>query len=225
MTCIMRSPAALVTGLVLAIIILPCIGCGGVGKTPEDIFERAKTSAEAKDYKTYADCFTPETQDGLAGAMILSSVVLFELKNMPELPEMPNMPGAAQVPDFEAMLAAVPDIEATLESHNVAIDDLPQGGGLLAMLGGGGTKTEVDAIVDGIVNKPAFIGDMMAVLSVVEPEGQGVASLFSGDLTEVVINEDQATGKITNLPNDAEVPIEFHKTSDGWRLHLPMMAL
>ena len=211
----MRSPAALVMGLVLAMVILPCVGCGGAGKTPESIFERAKSSAQDKDYKTFVDCFTPESQDSLAKVMVQAAAGLMMLKDMPS---MPGAPGGGQIAKMEALL---PEVEAILERHDISSEDLSQGGGMFGMMGMG-DSSEIDSIVDGIKNKPAFIGDMMDAMEELGEDAQSVEGSFVGELTEVEINGERATGKITNLPNGGDGDIEFHKTSEGWRIHLPM---
>jgi hypothetical protein len=191
------------------------MGCSGSGggssfDTPEACFQSIRQAALNKDIPGLCKCLTVESQNVLAGGMVMMTGML---KMMGGMAAMGGPEAAAQ---SQQMIAAV---SAVLAKHDIKDEALaginPSDAQAMS------NPETISALADPVKNKPQFIADMFAAM---EPfnQGQGFGEQFTeqiaGTLKDVKIDGDMATAIV--VTTKGEEPLEFRKTAEGWKLHI-----
>lgn len=204
-----------VVAVCLLSITLCSVGCNGSAgsgsfETPEACFQSIRQAALNKDIPGLCNCLTVESQDVLAGGMVMMTGML---KMMGGMAAMGGPEAAAQ---SQKMIAAV---SAVLAKHDIKDEALaainPSNAQAMS------NPETISALADPVKNKPQFIADMFAAM---EPfnQGQGFGEQFTeqiaGTLKDVKIDGDTATALV--VTTKGEEPLEFRKTAEGWKLHI-----
>ncbi len=183
------------------------VGCSS--DSPEACFQSIRKAALNKDLPGLCNCLTVESQNVLAGGMVMMTGMLKMMGGMAA------MGGPEAAAESQKMIAAV---SAVLAKHGITDEALaefkpdPQ------------TMSNPEAIstlAAPVENKPQFIADMFAAM---EPfnQGQGFGEQFTeqiaGTLKDVKIDGERATAVV--VTTKGEEPLEFRKTADGWKLHI-----
>jgi len=161
-------------------------------QTPEAAFAAFKEGAEKDDWKAMTELLTPETQEAMAGGMIIagSFVGAFDEEKGKEFQQL-------------------------LDKHGLDIDPEkgPEGMEDASM------EEALKAVVGPIKDKPAFLADVIGWLGENSDESD-FGDVASGTLSGVTITDDTASGTVT--VDDEPHPIEFRRSNGGWLIHLPM---
>lgn len=190
----------------LASLLPTCLsGCGSAQgfDSPEECCLEIKTSIEKKDMGGFYDCLTEESQDVVAGSMVM-------MKMMSGMAAAMGGPEAAK--DFAEIDAALEKHGVTKEAFEKAAPDRQQ-------------LKDPDAVKDLAVvvkDKRAFVVDMFAAM---EKSGK-VANLrdkLNGELKDLKIEGDKATATLETPQGDEE--LDFRKTANGWKLHIDLQKL
>jgi hypothetical protein len=198
---------------VLVVMTAAPIGCsGGAGyETPEASFAAMKEAAKKKDFAAIYDCLSAETQDMMAGGLVMMGSMMKMMSGMAA------MGGPEAAAEAEKSLGA---LTAVLEKHGVTEEALekvqpdPQ-----AM----GDPSAIGKLASVVKDKRAFVADVMNVMQQSDQGGQfndKFEENVSGELKEVKIDGNNATATLVTA--SGEEPIEFRKEDSGWKVHLPM---
>jgi len=200
-----RRPAAAVCLLLIA----AGVGCSGGYETPEACFAGAKAAVSNKDPLAFCRCITPQSQDSLAGAM----VVLGGMMRM--MSDMAAMGGPEAVEQANQQFGP---INAVLGKHGVDDDTLKKAAQLVQQAP---SAEALKSAADGVSNKPVFIAEMigaMESLSQASSFAEKMGEEYAGDLQDVKVEGDVATGRTGGKDGGQE--IEFRKTDRGWLIHI-----
>ena len=184
--------AALVLGVTLA-------GCEAPPyTTPESTFTIYRNAFAQKDWNTALGCLTPQSQDKVVAGLVFG-VATASIMNR--------------------------DAAALLEKHGVDRGQLMGNvmSGALANLADPNAAVEegMRQCVDAIADKPAFVGDAMGWL---EQNNQQVADNFAvtaaAQLSDVQIDGDTATGKLSVPIAGGRTSLQFKKIGGRWLIDL-----
>ena len=199
-------------GVVLCIISISTpLGCGGSGQgfaTPEACYQAVKKAVEAKDWGGFYDCLTPESQEIVAGSMVLMGSMMKMMSGMAAL----GGPEAAAKAEKETA-----DLTAVLEKHGVT-DTALEG-----FTPDPATMQQPEAIkklADVVKDKRGFVVDMFAAMEKTATGGPNFDKKLAGELKDVKIDGDKATAKVAGAEGEQE--LDFLKTADGWKLHIDL---
>jgi len=182
----------------IMILALLAAGCGTEGgSSPADVFSRAKASVESKDWAGMMDCVAPDDRPLLSFGLVVAGSVIV---------------GMSSMTGGEKDGAMKTDYEAVLKKHDIdpSNTDMPK----LEPSDKDGMRRAAGEMMKGIDHK-AFFVDMMRFLSE-HGEGDGVsaAGKLKGDLSDVEIDGDRATGRAGGKD------LTFVKVDGRWYLEL-----
>jgi len=199
-----------------ALVCLTALGCGGGGggyDSPQAAFDAMKAASEKKDWKGVCNCMTPDSQDAMAGMMVLSGTV------MKAMGAFAAMAGGEEA---EKAKAALEKIDQVLKKHGLTED---------AMKKMKGKKPEapdqqlavLKELTAPIKDKPAFVAEMIQAFGEMGP-GESEMFFHDGTLKDVKISGDTATGTVSETVEGEQKdnPISFKKTGGGWLVELPL---
>jgi hypothetical protein len=192
------------------------LGCspGGIGSsqnfdTPEACFGSAKDAVANSDPLAFCNCLTEESLETVAGAMVVMGGMMKQTSALALL----GGPQAA-----EKVRDQLAPINAVLEDHGVAAADLDSAA-KIAM-----SPTNAQALrgaANPIADKRMFIAEMLGALSSSGRDIRFVEQIteaFASKLKDVKVEGDGATATLVGSTD--RQPIEFHKSPDGWKIHL-----
>ena len=178
-------------------------GCGSKkNKSPEAVFEAAKSAMADEDMEGFMNCLTPESQDLLAGAMVMLGTMMKGLAGLAEL-------GGE---DADAQ-QSVSKIGKVLEDHGLTEDAMKKMEGADESDPASAMKKLVEPIKD----KAAFVGDMFEVFSGME-NGATEDFQFKGTLKDIKIDGDSASAVLED--GGTSKPVQFKKVKGSWLIHL-----
>ncbi len=192
------------------------LGCGGGSgstaegdfATPEACYQAVKKAVEAKNWGGFYDCLTADSQEIVAGSMVL-------MGNMVKM-----MSGMAAMAGPEAAAKAEKEMSAVttvLEKHGVTED---------AMKGFSPdpeTMQQPEAIKKLAAvakDKRAFVADMFAAMETMGQGGPDFDKKLAGELKDVKIDGDHATAKVIGAEGEQE--LDFRQTAEGWKLYIDL---
>ncbi len=189
----MRSllrPAVVTIGLLM---LASQLGCGGKYDSPEACFRTMQVAAHNKDWPAVCDCLTVDSQEELAGMLVMAGSMM------------------------KMQSDSAPVAEA-LEKHGVTDEAIQQqGASLFAMSNPGALRGLAKLVKD----KAAFIADMIVAMQKLRSAAQFSAqfeSQIAGELSDVKVAGDHATAFVVSTSGQA--PVEFRKTPEGWKRHI-----
>ncbi len=208
------STSRVVRCALVLVIAIGCVGCGSAKHdSPQAVYDAAKVAVQAKDFQKFCGCLTPESQDLMAGGMVMAGVMM---KGMAV--GMGAMGGDEAKAKAEKKFAPVDEV---LAKHGVSSEELEKEGENMDVQAD--PKVAMKKFSERIKDKPAFIGDMMKAMESLREDGQGggPADEFTANLTDVKIEGDTASGT-TAKPDapDEKSPIHFKKVDGGWFIDL-----
>ncbi len=197
--------------LVISVLFIAGPGCSGTATrsaTPEDAYDNLKNAAQDNDWKTFAGLLTPESQNQMAGSMIM---VAATMKMMDSMPEQEGMP-----PEVLKMKEAAGEAADILNRYGVN-EDAFSGVQPMSPPNDPGLAKAGESISD----KAGFVGEMMALMFRIAPEGKGPANQNWADssVSEISIDGDSAAGTVTMDGQDN--PITFRKIDGAWFVEIP----
>jgi hypothetical protein len=193
----MRNTTIALLLLVFVSMLSGCGGCTPSHDSPEAAFEAMQTAVQEGEWETAAKQLTPESQDKLAGGMVMMMgfVAAFDQENAGE-------------------------IEALLKEHGLDMDSLDEESGDEESHD---MAAAVAKFAEPIKDKPEFIADAMALIEKLDKDGDSSDAWPTGKLEELKIDGDKATAVVVTSGDgggDRE-PIEFRKVDGGWLVHIP----
>jgi hypothetical protein len=192
------------------------IGCngsagGGNFDTPEACFQSIRQAALNKDIPGLCRCLTVESQNVLAGGMVMMTGML---KMMGGMAAMGGPEAAAQ---SQQMMAAVSTVLAKHGITDAALAGIQPNPQTMS------DPNAVAALADPVKDKPQFIADMFGALEQFN-QNQGFGDQFTeqiaGTLKDVKIDGDTATAVV--VTTKGEEPLEFRNTPEGWKLQISL---
>jgi len=200
----------------LCLLAVASLGCspGGMGSpqnfdTPEACFSGAKDAVANSDPLAFCDCLTDESQQTVAGAMVVMGGMMKKMSGVALL-------GGRQAAE-EAREQFAP-INAVLEKHGVAASDIDDVVIIAARSKNGEVVRQAGKA---IANKRMFIAEMMGALSSTDRDVgfvEQISDAFASELTDLKIDGDRATATLVGLTD--RKPIEFRKSAAGWKIHI-----
>lgn len=162
------------------------------GKSPEDAFAKFKKATEKNDYKGAFNCLDASTQNALAAGLVMMS-------------------GFMVMGDDEA----AKKIEEVMKKHK--LNDLDE---TEMEKFKDDQKAATEFIAAKVKNKSQFFEDVMKVAASAKNAG-GTSFAIKGELKDIKIDGDEATGKIV-MEGDREEPIKFVKVGGRWLIKMEM---
>lgn len=187
-------------------------GCGAAGgggghASPEAVAAAAKSAIDKKDMGAFYDCLTVESQNVLAGTAVMVGSMMKLMAGM----------GALGGPEAQAAQQETAEMAAVLEKHGLTDETLKNVGPNPAMMN---DPAAIGALADAVKDKRALVHDVFTVLDKMREGDSDLGSQFTGELKDLKIEGDRATAKL--LTPRGEEELDFHKTADGWRLHIDL---
>jgi hypothetical protein len=190
--------------------------------SPEDlaivvVFEDATAALEAKDYGKFAGHLTNDSLAAITSQLLTAGIAMHRTAELAS--ELAALAPPGSGPDVAGMAATVAKVSVVLEKHGVLPPDQetapPQGDPARSNL------------VDAIADKPAFVGEMMAVMEEIK-QTSGVGGLggavddplSGGQLEEVIIDGDTASGTVSQTVNgqSRRTPVKFQRIGGVWKI-------
>ncbi|MFH1922127.1 MAG: hypothetical protein ABIP48_19865 [Planctomycetota bacterium] len=169
-------------------------GCPGPGATPQGTFETYREAVVTKDWNTALGCLTPESQDKVVASLVVGLATASVMNQ-----EAADVLGKHGVDRGELMGSLVGGALSNLLSPRDAL--------------GEGVKRSVETIAD----RPAFVDDAMRWLETNSPKLADKLFLAGGaQVSDVEINGDTATGKLSVPLPGGETSIRFKKINGRW---------
>jgi hypothetical protein len=208
---IVRFRPAVAVSLIAAVS-LAAVGCSSGAKydTPEDCFQTIRMAAHDEDIPTFYDSLTADSQDVLAGALVMLSVKLKAEVGLAGL-----LGSAARGAEAKQELEAVNPILARHGATDDAINRLLPDAGFSDRSQG---LANMAALID---DKRAFVADMYAAMkqfSGADSFAKELTEQLAGEIQDVAIEGNRATAIV--VTESGEEPLVFHKTAAGWKLHI-----
>ena len=201
-----------------ALVCLTADGCGGGGyDSPQAAFDAMKAAGEKKDWKGFCECMTPDSQDAMAGGMVVAGTMMKAMGGF-------AMMGRGE--QAEKTKAALEKIDEVLKKHGLdekamkKVQEKMQGA---EPKGPNKRLAMLKELAAPIKDKPTFIGDMFAALEEMNP-GESTMSFENATLKDVKIDGDTATGTIAKTDKGMKMdePINFKKIDGGWLVDIPV---
>lgn len=189
------------------------LGCGGSGgggghASPESVAAAAKKAIDEKDMGAFYDCLTVESQNVLAGTAVMVGSMMKLMAGM----------GALGGPEVQAEAQQdAAEMTAILEKHGVTEESLKGASPNPAMMG---DPQAISGLADAVQDKRALVHDVFTLLDKLREGDSDMGSQFTGELKDLKIDGDRATAKLMTPRGEEE--LDFHKTADGWKLHIDM---
>ncbi len=182
-------------------------------RSPEAVFQTAKTATENQDWEKFCDCLTPESQDNLAGMLVYGAMMVRSMSGMAA------MAGPDKAREAEEKMKPV---MAVLERHGLDEQTLKESQAETQRAVGGNRQEMIQKLVSPIKDRGKFVADMINAMR--EMGQQENATPFQSDarLEDVKIDGDSATGQIVQTKNGVERKdgIRFQKISGRWKIDL-----
>jgi hypothetical protein len=177
--------------------------------TPEACFAGAKEAVANRDPLAFCDCLTDESQQMVAGAMVVMGGMMKKMGGVALLG------GRQAAEEARRQFAPINDV---LQRHGVAAAQLDD----VVVIALREKKAEVlTQAGKTIADKRLFIAEMMGALSTTDRDVgfvDEITKAFAGDLKDLKINGDRATATLVG-PTKRQ-PIEFRKSTAGWKIHI-----
>ncbi|MFT5522475.1 MAG: hypothetical protein ACI9HK_000419 [Pirellulaceae bacterium] len=178
--------------------------------TPESVYAASQEAIKAQDYGKLADCFTAEAQHQTAGGFVMNVAMLKKFAKLAA------MQGPAAVKKAEEKLGPMLEV---LTKHGVGdekLTELVKGVGIAGIGNSREANERAGALID---DKRGFISDVSAAYAkITAAEGQPPAASFTGELKDLQVDGDTATGAMFNgNARQKNEPITFKKVEGkGW---------
>ena len=218
-----RAAACLVVGSLLVAAVAPAFAEEPGAESPEALVERMKRAAENEDFGEVMACFAPEGRVQMASMMYLMATMMVGFSMMgaemgSEMGETmaEGMGGELTEEEKATMEAQKQEALAEVDALRVAYNEVVSKYGLPELTEEGEPP---DADLDAIfreIDQAAFVEDVMGLLESLPGEEEAAAEEESpfdfgeGELTDLVVEGDSATGKI----DDEEV--SFVRIDGRW---------
>lgn len=190
-------------------LLLFSIGATGCGSkkhdSPDDVFNAAKAAMEEKDMEAFMECLTEESQDVFAGGIAMVSVMMKAFSGL----------GGQD----EKAKEAFTKIDKVMADHGLTEEFMKNMQDAKPSSPAEGFKELLKPVKD----KPKFVSEMMAALESMGDKGSsGPGDGFMGELTDVKIDGDTATGVAVGKKDGKEEKedLNFKKVDGGWLIHL-----
>jgi hypothetical protein len=209
------------------LVLLTAVGCqevelgggsagGGDFSTPEATAKSMTTALAALDFAGAYDCLTPESQNLIVGAVVMMGAGMQEMQSK-----------LAQAPPQlkEQLEGQMGPFIAIMERHGVTADAVANMKNKLQP-GAFRDPAVMSELADKVADKRGFIGELAsALVDLAKQNGQmpDINQAVSGELSDVKIEGDTATGKFTTA--SGEEKLLFQKTAAGWKLHIDTSRL
>jgi hypothetical protein len=196
----MSARKSLLTFLCSSLLLSLAVGCGGAS-TPEAAFQNMKKAAQDKNWRAYCNCLTEESQDTMAGMMVLSGSMMQALGG---LAGNQNQVGEK--------------IKGVFEKHGLsadAVEKLKNEGPPMSMDKG------LSSLSSAIKDRAGFLADMMEVMSEFGDAKKVTPVMDDATLTDVKIEGDTATGTVT--AGGRSGPMHFKRVGSQWKIDLTGM--
>ena len=194
-----RAYKSLPVLIVFGMLVSTFAGCSSEGgSSPEDVFAKMKTAAKNKDYEGMVKCMDSKSQEQMAVGMFMMSSM---------------MKGFAGLGGDGKGKEAAEKIDGVLKKHN--LDDIDEKemekfandkDGAMKFLG------------SKIKDKAGFVGDLMTAMESMGDGKEKVAPEIEGELEDVEIDGDTATGTI--VMKGKNEPIKFVKENGRWKISM-----
>lgn len=203
------------TLVAITIVAVALSGCGGARyDTPEACFQTIRIAAHHEDIPTFCDSLTPESQELLAGGLVMFGA---SLRIKAGVASFLGGPIAGAGSEAQRQLDAV---NTVLARHGVTEDQVRQ------FISNPESFVDLQSSARDLGNlvadKPAFIADMWSAIKQFDDNGEmfgkKVLERLAGEIQEVSIDGEQATAVITT--KRGQESLVFHKTATGWKLHI-----
>jgi hypothetical protein len=175
-----------------------------VYKTPQAVFEAAKTAAKKKDMRTFVGCLTPDSQKLFTGQLVLAGVLTKAFAGLDPSGKLKEV-----VKPIDDLMAKHGLTEEALKKFKPSKDPKETGKAMRAM-------------ADLIKDRTGFCVEIAALFEKSMPK-KGKAAFENEELKDVKIDGDKAKGVLVSKDGEKErkVPIDFAKIGGGWKLVMP----
>jgi hypothetical protein len=184
-------------------------GASAGDDSPQAVTKSLISAIDAGDVGAAYDCFTPETQDVVVGAIVVMGAGLqvmsaeAEKKNVPLPPAMVLIKSAG--------------LEPILQKHGITADAVPD----LKSRSTPPSFGEFAKYSNVVDDKRGLFAELgAALMEMAKQQGQvlDMKQFTTGELTDVKIEGDTATAVFKRA--DGQEDLLFKKTAGGWKLHI-----
>lgn len=199
----------------LVAVCLAQIGCSPSPSTPkyaspQEVFDAANTCVKAKDYEGFFRCLAPESQDYMAGMLVMGPMLFKQMAT--------RMGGGKDAANAFAL------VDKVLQKHGVN----PNKVDLAAHSQITEKEDQVKSVVAmsaGIKDKPAFMAEMIKAMEGIAKNNKSnfiESKLPYGDVTleDVKVDGNSASGTAVNSKNGTKEEVKFTNIDGGWRIAL-----
>ncbi len=197
-----------------ALLLVGTAGAGGgkkVYKTPQEVFDAAKTAIKNNDTKTAMDCLTDEARDTLTGGVAFMALMAKgfgafaqkdeEKEKLKKLDDVLNRHGLTE------------EYVKTLPKPQIGKKPSPEE-----------IKEGIKKLVAPIKDRGGFVADVLALLPSKDGKKGGPFEELGGNpkLEDVKVTGDRAKGEMVGMKDGKEVrkPIDFKKEGGGWKIDI-----
>jgi hypothetical protein len=184
----------------------------GLIRSPQAVFETAKSAAEREDWETFCGCLTPESRDQMAGMLVVVAAMMRGFGGLAAL----GGPEKAQA--AQAKIKPIVDVldkhgldEATLKSMRPT-----------PMQVGQTPPDQLQRVLAPIKDRSQFIADMINAMKQFGAPQDSKPLQSDARLENVVIDGDAATGTVVQTRNGVERRDEmrFKRIGVSWKIDL-----
>ena len=182
-------------------------------RSPEAVFQTAKTATDNQDWEKFCDCLTPESQDNLAGMLVSGALMVKSMSGMAA------MAGPEKAREVEEKMKP---IMAVLEKHGLDEETLNESQAETRRAVGGNRQEAIQKLVSPIKDRGKFVGDMIDAMKEIGQREDATPFQSDARLEDLKIDGDSATGKIvqTKKGTERKDAIRFQKISGSWKIDL-----
>ena len=177
--------------------VLLLAGCGRSYTSPEAVFTACNDAAKNKDWGTFFNCLSEESQVKMTGDFVMAGAMTTGVKDLPKLGNSDSDPAEL-----------VKKIQSIMKKHGLTeekIESLKKGG-----------PSKLAEIAKSVSNKKGFVTSMMAVMN---KFGNNQEQLNKDQkLSNVKIEGDKAVGTVT--VDGRENPAHFIKENGSWKIDM-----
>jgi len=200
---VLLGVGVLVAGVLIAVSFL------GGHRSPESVFEAAKSAVQEKDWEGFCECLTPESRDQLAGVLLFSAVMAKGFSGLAALG------GPEKAQEAEEKLKPLMDVLAEHGLDEATLENMRSEG---RMTPGRADNDRLQQVLAPVKNRNKFVADMMTVMQQVSDRSLPSPMGPDARLEDLEVGDDSATGYIVQTRNDKENrdKIAFKKVDGNW---------
>lgn len=186
----------------------------GSGRSPEAVFESAKTAAEKQDWEGFCECLTPESRDQIAGMLLMGAMVARGFSGMAALG------GPDTVREVEEKFKPLADV---LDKHGMDEETMKSLRSEGPIRPGATNQEKLNRVLAPIKDRNQFVADMIVAMQSMGNRDQSTPFQSDATLEDLEVTGDTATGFIvqTRSGTQKRERIDFKRINGSWKIALP----